>query len=162
MTKLMVKMRNNSLEYWDYIIGPSRGWFDLNIKEVFRYKDLLWFLVKRDITTFYKQTVLGPIWFFLQPLITTIVFQFIFNKVAKIPTDGIPPFLFYMSGIIAWNYFSNCLTETSSTFTLNADLFGKVYFPRIIIPISKTISGLSRLLVQLIFAMHFVRLIFLL
>jgi len=156
MDKSIVEMRNNNtLGYWDYVIGSRRGWFDLNINEIFNYKDLLWFLVKRDISTFYKQTVLGPIWFFLQPLITTLVFQLIFNKVAQIPTDGIPPYLFYMSGIIAWNYFSNCLTETSSTFTINADLFGKVYFPRIIIPVSKTISGLSRLLVQLILFLGF-------
>jgi len=146
---------NKKIDTWEYVIKPNRNWLEIDILEILSYKDLLWFLIKRDFTTFYKQTLLGPIWFFLQPLITTIVFQVIFNRVAKIPTDGIPPFLFYMSGIIAWNYFANCLTETSSTFTMNADLFGKVYFPRIIIPLSKIMSGLLRFFVQLIMFLGF-------
>ena len=107
--------------------------------------------VKRDFTTFYKQTILGPLWFFVQPLISTIIFTLVFNRVAKIPTGELPPILFYMSGIIAWNYFSGCFISTSATFTANAHLFDKVYFPRIIIPLSKVISGLAKFGIQLIF-----------
>ena len=140
---------------WDIILTPNRGWFDFNINEVWSYRDLLWLFVKRDFTTFYKQTILGPLWFFIQPLISTIVFSIIFNRVANIPTDEIPPNLFYMSGIIAWNYFLNCLTATSNTFTINSGLFGKVYFPRIILPLSKVISGLATFLVQLIMFLGF-------
>ena len=137
------------------VITPYRGWFDLNLYEIWRYRDLLWIFVKRDFTTFYKQTILGPIWFFIQPLISTIVFTVIFNGVAGIPTDEIPPFLFYMSGIIAWNYFSSCLTSTSGTFTTNAGLFGKVYFPRVIVPLSIVVSGLFRFGVQLLMFLGF-------
>ena len=137
------------------VITPYRGWFDLNLYEIWRYRDLLWIFVKRDFTTFYKQTILGPLWFFIQPLISTIVFTVIFNRVAGIPTDEIPPFLFYMSGIIAWNYFSSCLTSTSGTFTTNAGLFGKVYFPRVIVPLSTVVSGLFRFGVQLMMFLGF-------
>ena len=108
----------------------------------------MWIFVKRDISIIYKQTILGPFWLFIQPLLTTIVFTVIFGKVAKIPTDGLPKDLFYMGGIVAWNYFSNCLSSTSNTFTSNASLFGKVYFPRIIVPLSKVISGLLRFGIQ--------------
>ena len=135
---------------WDFVITPNRGWLEINFKEIFYYKDLLWLFVKRDYTTQFKQTILGPIWFILQPLIYTIVFTFIFNGVAKISTGDAPPMLFYMSGIIAWNYFSGCLITTSGTFLSNAGLFGKVYFPRMIVPISKSISGLIKVLVQFI------------
>ncbi len=135
---------------WDFVITPNRGWLEINFKEIFYYKDLLWLFVKRDYTTQFKQTILGPIWFILQPLIYTIVFTFIFNGVAKISTGDAPPILFYMSGIIAWNYFSGCLITTSGTFLSNAGLFGKVYFPRMIVPISKSISGLIKVLVQFI------------
>ena len=127
----------------------------MNFFEIFNYKDLLWIFIKRDFTTFYKQTILGPLWFFLQPLLSTIVFTIIFNKVAKIPTDELPPILFYMSGIIAWNYFSTCLISTSNTFTSNAGLFGKVYFPRIIVPLSKVISSLTQFIVQLFMFLGF-------
>ena len=148
-------MKNTNLEFWDTIIIPKRGWFELHLNDIWQYRDLLWLFIKRDFTTFYKQTILGPIWFFIQPLLSTIVFTIIFNRIAGIPTDGIPPFLFYMSGIIAWNYFSNCLTSTSGTFTANAGLFGKVYFPRIIVPLSKVISGLSRLAIQVVMFLGF-------
>lgn len=147
-------MNKDNME-WDMILTPNRGWLDIKVKEILSYKDLLWLFVKRDFTTFYKQTILGPLWFFIQPLISTIVFSIIFNRVANIPTDEIPPNLFYMSGIIAWNYFSNCLTATSNTFTINSSLFGKVYFPRIILPLSKVISGLATFLVQLIMFLGF-------
>ena len=132
------------------IISPDHKWFDFHLKEIWNYRDLLVLFVKRDILTVYKQTILGPLWFLIQPLISTIVFSFIFNKIAKISTDNIPPYLFYMSGLIAWNYFSSCLTSTSGTFTANAGLFGKVYFPRIIVPLSTVVSGLFRFGVQLI------------
>ena len=116
---------------------------------------MLWIFVKRDFNTYYKQTILGPLWFFIQPLLSSIVFTIIFNRIAGLPTDEIPPFLFYMSGIIAWNYFTSCLTSTSGTFTKNAGLFGKVYFPRIIVPLSNVLSGLSRFMVQLIMFLVF-------
>ena len=134
---------------YSHKITAEKKWFDLNLREIWNYRDLLWLFVKRDVTTFYKQTILGPLWFLLQPLITTIVFSFIFNKIAKIPTDQTPPFLFYMSGIIAWNYFSDCLMSTSNTFTSNAYIFSKVYFPRLIIPFSQIISNLVKMFVQL-------------
>ena len=148
----MLDSNNND---WDLVITPHRGWFELHLDDIWKYRDLLWIFIKRDFTTFYKQTILGPLWFFLQPLLSTIVFTIIFNRVARISTDEIPPVLFYMSGIIAWNYFSTCLTSTSGTFTSNAGLFGKVYFPRMIVPLSKVISGLSRLGVQLIMFLGF-------
>ena len=146
----MKKVKN-----WDLIITSRRGWLDFKINEIWYYRDLLLLLVKRDFTTFYKQTVLGPLWFLIQPAISTLVFTIIFNKIAKISTEEIPPQLFYMSGIIAWNYFSTCLVSTSNTFTLNATLFEKVYFPRIIFPLSKVISGLTTFFVQLLLFLAF-------
>ena len=148
----MIKSNKNS---WDLIITSQRGWFELHLSEVWRYRDLLWLFVKRDFSTFYKQTILGPLWFFIQPLISTIVFTIIFNRIANIPTGELPPILFYMSGIIAWNYFSGCFISTSGTFTANANLFGKVYFPRIIVPLSKVVSGLAKFGVQLIMFLGF-------
>ena len=145
---------DKSTEY-KIVITPKRGLFDLQLADLWNYRDLLFLFVKRDFKTFYKQTILGPLWFFIQPLITTLVFTVIFNRVAKIPTDEIPPNLFYMSGIIAWNYFSSCLMLTSSTFTSNAAIFGKVYFPRIIVPLSNVISALTKFLVQLIMFLGF-------
>mgnify|MGYP003684134553 FL=1 len=138
-----------SITNYSHKITAEKKWFDLNLREIWNYRDLLWLFVKRDVTTFYKQTILGPLWFLLQPLITTIVFSFIFNKIAKISTDQTPPYLFYMSGIIAWNYFSDCLMSTSNTFTSNAYIFSKVYFPRLIIPFSQIISNLVKMFVQL-------------
>ena len=140
---------------WDLIIGPKGKWFDLNLQVIWKYRDLLILFVKRDFNTFYKQTILGPLWYIIQPLLTTVVFSVVFNKIANIPTDEIPPNLFYMAGIIAWNYFSGCLASTSGTFTSNAELFAKVYFPRIIVPLSKVISGLSRFIVQLLMLLVF-------
>ena len=145
---------DKSTEY-KIVITPKRGLFDLQLADLWNYRDLLFLFVKRDFKTFYKQTILGPLWFFIQPLITTLVFTVIFNRVAKIPTDEIPPNLFYMSGIIAWNYFSSCLMLTSSTFTSNAAIFGKVYFPRIIVPLSNVISALTKFFVQLIMFLGF-------
>ena len=134
---------------WDINITGTRGKFELNLHEVWRYRDLLSMFVKKDIITVYKQTILGPIWFLIQPIMTTLIYVVIFGQVAKISTDGVPPILFYLGSITIWNYFSETLTLTSKTFTENATIFGKVYFPRIILPLSKVLSGMVKLLIQL-------------
>ena len=139
--------QNNS-EQWDVIIRSKKNLFDLNFKEVFRYFDLLYLFVLRDITVIYKQTVLGPAWFFIQPILTTLVFTVVFGNIAGIPTDGIPQPLFYMSGIVIWNFFAECFMKTSNTFVANAQIFGKVYFPRIIKPLSVVISNGLKFLIQ--------------
>lgn len=135
---------------WDLTIEPHSSLFKLNLKDVWRYRDLLWLFVKRDFVSFYKQTILGPLWFFIQPLFTTIIFTFIFGNLAGISTDGLPQPLFYMAGITAWNYFADCLTKTSTVFKDNANIFGKVYFPRLIMPLSIVASNLVRFIVQMI------------
>lgn len=134
---------------WDVIIKSESSLFSFNLKEVWKYRDLLIMFVRRDIVTVYKQTILGPLWFFIQPILTTLVFTVIFGNIANISTDGLPHVLFYLSGIILWNYFSEALTTTSKTFIENAHIFGKVYFPRLIIPLSKVISNLIKLGIQL-------------
>ena len=139
-----------ALNDWDLTIEPQSSLFKLNLKDVWRYRDLLWLFVKRDFVSFYKQTILGPLWFFIQPLFTTIIFTFIFGKLAGISTDGLPQPLFYMAGITAWNYFADCLTKTSTVFKDNANIFGKVYFPRLIMPLSIVASNLVRFIVQMI------------
>ncbi len=133
---------------WTLLIEPSSHWWDLQLSEVWRYRDLLWMFVNRDFVAVYKQTVLGPIWFFIQPLLTTLVYIVIFSGVAGISTDGFPPILFYLAGIIPWNYFSTCLTKTSTTFVSNAAIFGKVYFPRLIVPLSVVVSNLIQFVIQ--------------
>ena len=135
---------------WDLVIEPQSSLLDLNLKDVWRYRDLLWLLVKRDFVSFYKQTILGPLWFFIQPLFTTIIFTFIFGNLAGLSTDGLPQPLFYMAGITAWNYFADCLTKTSTVFRDNAHIFGKVYFPRLIMPLSIVVSNLVRFGVQML------------
>ncbi len=137
-------------ETWDLIIQPNKRWFNLHLHELWQYNDLISLFVKRDFVTFYKQTKLGPIWYLLQPLLTTLVFTVIFSKVARISTDGIPPFVFYLSGTICWSYFANCLKETSTTFVKNTFIFGKVYFPRLTIPISVVIINLAKFSMQLL------------
>ena len=134
---------------WLYEITPKRKLIDLNFKEIWRYRDLLVLFVKRDIVTVYKQTILGPLWYFIQPLFTSVIFTLVFNNIADIPTGTVPPFLFNLAGITAWNYFAQCLTGSSNTFRSNAGLFGKVYFPRVIMPLSITISNLLKLGIQL-------------
>jgi len=141
-------MDSKDTNKWDLYIKPKSGWFNIEIGEIFRYKDLILLFVKRDFVTFYKQTILGPLWYIIQPLFNTLVFTFIFGKVAKIPTDGLPPFLFYLSGTVVWSYFSHCLNETSNTFTTNAEVFGKVYFPRIAVPISVALTAVFQFLIQ--------------
>jgi lipopolysaccharide transport system permease protein len=134
--------------HWDLTIKPHSKWYDLRIKEIFKYKDLLFLFVKRDFVSIYKQTILGPLWFFLQPIITAITFTVIFGNLAKISTDGLPQILFYMCGITLWNYFADTLTKTADTFSSNANIFGKVYFPRMIVPLSVVISNLIKLAIQ--------------
>lgn len=141
---------DEAIKEWDLIIEPQTSLLDLNLKDVWRYRDLLWLLVKRDFVSFYKQTILGPLWFFIQPLFTTIIFTFIFGNLAGLSTDGLPQPLFYMAGITAWNYFADCLTKTSTVFRDNANIFGKVYFPRLIMPLSIVVSNLVRFGVQML------------
>jgi lipopolysaccharide transport system permease protein len=132
------------------VIVPLRSLFDWKLREVWRYRDLLWMFIRRDFVANYKQTILGPLWFFIQPLLTTIVFTVIFGNIAGISTDGMPKILFYMSGITIWNYFSDCLTKTSTVFRDNQSLFGKVYFPRLIMPLTLVISGLIKFGIQFV------------
>lgn len=138
------------MEQWDIVIKPGRKWFDFKFLELWSYRDLIGLIVKRDFIAYYKQTILGPLWFFIQPIFTTIMFVIVFGKIAQIPTSGIPPLLFYLSGIINWTYFSECLNKTSNTFIANTTVFGKVYFPRLIVPISIVISNLITYGIQLL------------
>jgi len=135
---------------WLIVMKPQNGWFDLHLKEVLQYRDLIFLFVKRNFTTMYKQTILGPIWIVLTPLINTIISTFVFGTIAGIPSDGVPYFLFYMCGYMAWAYFANCLTTTSNTFVANASVFGKVYFPRLTVPISVVITNLMNLAIQIV------------
>jgi lipopolysaccharide transport system permease protein len=142
---------------WTEIISPVNSYWNLKLGELFRYKDLIFLFVKRDFSAVYKQTILGPLWLFIQPIFTTLIFFFVFTKIAKIPTSGIDPILFYLAGITLWNYFSDCFVKTSNTFVANATIYGKVYFPRLVIPISIVISNLIKLGVQLmVFAVVFI------
>lgn len=136
-------------EEWDLILKPKTGWFDIHISELWRYRDLIGMFVKRDFVTLYKQTILGPLWYIIQPLFTTLVFTIIFGKVAKIPTDSLPPFLFYMAGNVMWGYFAACLIATSNTFNTNANIFGKVYFPRLTVPLATVIVNFLQFAIQL-------------
>jgi len=136
-------------ESWDLIIRPKRHLLDVNFKEIWDYRDLLYMFVKRDIVTVYQQTILGPIWFFIQPILTMLTFVIVFGRIARISTEGVPAPLFYLSGIIIWNYFQDCLLKTSSTFASNSGIFGKVYFPRLIVPLSQVISGVIKFLIQM-------------
>jgi lipopolysaccharide transport system permease protein len=137
-------------ENWDLVIKPQNKWYQLNLMDIWRYRDLLMLLVRRDFVSTYKQTILGPIWFFIQPIITTLTFTVIFGNLAKISTDGMPPLLFYLAGITLWTYFSDCLNKTSNTFVANAGVFGKVYFPRLVVPLSVLISNLIKLSIQIV------------
>lgn len=134
----------------EFIIEPTSSWFHVPWREIVRYRDLLFLLVRRDFVAQYKQTILGPLWFVIQPLLTTVVFTVIFSKVAKIPTDQLPPMLFYLCGMLGWNYFARCMGGTSSTFVGNAGLFGKVYFPRLVVPLAVVLSQLMSFAIQLV------------
>jgi lipopolysaccharide transport system permease protein len=143
-------MSETNQEDWDIELTPENKMLDLKLKDIWHYRDLLVLLVRRDFVSFYKQTILGPLWFFIQPLFTTIIYTFVFGNLAAIPTDGLPQPLFYLAGITAWNYFADCLGKTSSVFVSNAGLFGKVYFPRLIVPLSIVVSNLIRFAVQML------------
>lgn len=140
---------NNTEQQWTETIESKHSLFALNLKEVWRYKDLVYMFVKRDFVSSFKQTILGPIWFFINPIFTTVVYLVIFGNIAKLSTDGAPKILFYLAGITLWNYFSSCLNATSTVFTANAGIFGKVYFPRLAMPISIVLSNLMRFGVQM-------------
>jgi len=137
-------------ENWDIEIVPSTGLLDISWRELWEYRDLIILFVKRDLTATYKQTILGPIWFFIQPVFTTLMYLVVFGNIANIPTDGMPKILFYLSGITVWNYFQESLIKTSETFITNQSLFGKVYFPRLAAPISIVISGLLKFFIQFV------------
>lgn len=134
----------------EYIIQPTRSWFRIPWRDIWHYRDLLYLLVRRDFVAKYKQTILGPAWFVLQPLMMTIVFTIVFGRVAKIPTDGLPGPLFYFCNMLAWSYFAQCMQGTSTTFVVNAQLFGKVYFPRLVVPLSVIVSNILAFLIQLV------------
>ena len=150
---------DNENDQWTTIIRPRSGWFDINLTELWQYRDLIRLFVRRDFVAQYKQTLLGPLWFFVQPLLTTVVFTMVFGRIANIPTDGVPDFLFYLSGTVCWQYFSTSMILNSDTFVLNAGMFGKVYFPRLAVPVSIVISGVFKFLIQfglfLIFLLYF-------
>ena len=138
------------MKNWDIVISSRNKFFNLNFKEIWFYRDLILMFVKRDVITIYKQTILGPIWFVIQPIMTMLIYVFVFGNIANISTDGLPQPLFYLAGIILWNYFSECFMQISETFTQNTEIFGKVYFPRLVIPVSKLISSLIKFLIQFI------------
>ena len=137
-------------EDWTLVIKPEKRLLDVDIKGIWRYRDLWYMYVKRDIVTVYKQTILGPLWFFIQPIFTTAMYMFVFGGLAGISTDGVPQPLFYLSGIMLWNYFSECFNGASNTFTANAGIFGKVYFPRLVVPLASLTSNLIKMLIQLL------------
>jgi lipopolysaccharide transport system permease protein len=141
---------NTAIEQWDTVITPKKSLFELNLKEVWQYRDLLFLFVRRDFVAMYKQTVLGPLWYLVQPILTTLMFTVVFGRIAKIPTDGIPPMLFYLAGITNWNYFASCLKSVSGTFRSNQGIFGKVYFPRLVTPLSIVISNMIKYGIQLL------------
>jgi len=145
-----MKIFNKSKEepYWDNEIAPVKTWLKINFKEIFIFRDLIYLFVKRDFVVFYKQTILGPLWYIIQPVFNTLVFAFVFGTIANIPTDGIPPFLFYLSGTVVWGYFANSFSQTSQVFVTNKEIFGKVYFPRITVPISIVATSMIQFFIQ--------------
>ncbi len=146
-TRKTTKQRPDS---WDLVIKPEKHLLDIDLVGIWRYRDLWYMYVRRDIVTQYKQTILGPLWFFIQPIFTTIMYMFVFGGLAGISTDGAPQPLFYLSGIMLWNYFSECFNGASNTFTANAGIFGKVYFPRLVVPLASLTSNLLKMLIQLV------------
>ena len=154
VTETMEKETDTMNEY-DLIITPQKSLLQLNLKKVWQYKDLLFLFVKRDFVAVYKQTIFGPLWFFIQPILTTITFTVVFGNIAEISTDGMPKVIFYLSGITMWNYFSDCVNKTSATFTANQHIFGKVYFPRVIVPLSIVMTNLLKFGVQILLFVGF-------
>lgn len=142
-------------EKFTTVIQPKNGWFDLHLKELLQYRDLIFLFVKRNFVSQYKQTVLGPIWAVIQPLLTTVVFTLVFGNIAGLAADGVPSFIFYLSGTILWTYFNQCLTQTANTFVANRQTLGKVYFPRLVMPISTVMSNLISLAIQFMFMVIF-------
>jgi lipopolysaccharide transport system permease protein len=140
---------------WTLVIRSRHKGFSFNISDLWRYRDLVMLFVRRDFIAVYKQTILGPLWFILQPVITTVLYTLVFTNIANIPTDGIPPLVFYLSGIVAWTYFADCLNKTSTTFVANAGIFGKVYFPRLVVPVSIVISNLIKFFIQYVIFLGF-------
>lgn len=157
---MTMELKTTEQENWSLVIRPQRAWWDLRLGELWRYRDLVWLFVWRDFVAYYKQTILGPLWYLIQPILTTVVFTVIFGDIAQLSTDGLPPFLFYLAGNTVWTYFSSCLTSTSNTFSGNAGLFGKVYFPRLAMPVSIVISQIIsfgiRMLVFVGFLIYFI------
>jgi lipopolysaccharide transport system permease protein len=150
-----MSQKNTPEENWTLVVKPEVNIFDLRLAELWRYRDLVLLFVRRDFVSTYKQTILGPLWFIIQPVLTTITFTIIFGNIAKIPTDGIPQMLFYLSGLVSWNYFAECLNKTSNTFIGNAHIFGKVYFPRMAVPVSIVISNLVTYTIQFLLFLGF-------
>ena len=146
---------NTDNEDWDMVLNPTTRWWDLQLRDVWHYRDLLWMFVRRDFVSVYKQTILGPLWFFVQPILTTLIFTVIFSGLAKLPTNGLPPMLFYLAGLLGWNFFSCTLSSTSSTLTSNLSLFGKVYFPRMVVPLAAVASSFIALAIQLVTLLGF-------
>jgi len=142
-------------DQWDIVIKPKEKGFHLNLGEIWRYRDLLYMYVHREFVATYKQTILGPLWFFIQPIFTTLIFMLVFSGIAGISTDGLPPILFYMSGTVLWNYFNECFTKTSGTFLINATVFSKVYFPRLVVPLSALVANMLKLGIQLLLFFSF-------
>jgi lipopolysaccharide transport system permease protein len=140
---------------WDTVIIPERGWFDLRLRAIWEYRDLILLFFKRDFVASYKQTILGPFWFFAQPLMTSLVFWVVFGRIGKIVTKGVPQFLFFMAGIILWTFFSTSLIKTATTFTGNSGLFGKVYFPRLTVPLSVVLTNLATFAIQFLLFLGF-------
>jgi lipopolysaccharide transport system permease protein len=150
------EISNSDTETWDLVIRPKRHLLDINLREIWKYRDLIMLFVRRDFVSRYKQTILGPFWFILNPLLSTLMYTLVFAGIAKIPTEGVPPQLFYISGIVAWSYFAACLNGTSTTFLSNAGIFGKVYFPRLVAPISTIIASIVQLGIQFLLLIVFV------
>jgi lipopolysaccharide transport system permease protein len=147
---------NQEDDEWTLVIRPTRPWYDLRLRELWSARDLVQLFVWRDFVSYYKQTILGPAWYLVQPLLTTLVFTVVFGRIASLPTDGLPPFLFYMAGTVIWSYFAACLTKTSETFIANAGLFGKVYFPRLAVPVSILLSNLIAFAIQFALLLGFI------
>ena len=142
-------------EGWTTVIRPKTGWFDIDLNELWRYRDLIMMFVKRNFTVLYKQTILGPAWIILNPLITTVIFNVVFGGMANMPTDGVPGFLFYMAGNTVWTFFANCVNNTANTFVTNSQIFGKVYFPRLTMPVSQVLTSLINFGIQAVMYMIF-------
>ena len=143
-------MDNTSQQQWTTIIKPRTGWFDIDLKELWQYRDLVVMFVKRSFATLYKQTILGPAWILINPLLTTVIFTVVFGNIAGLAESGVPSFLFYMAGNAVWSFFASCITGTANTFVTNAGLFGKVYFPRLTMPISQVLISLVNLVIQMV------------